>query len=198
MTTAHLIATGNPHPLAAHLALDRFATGRTIDERGLRPVSVRALKRIDNAEDPLPLVRAARRDRVSLSRRCRATAPGSRIRRTRTPFVAYVYERSNPRDWHAEWWLHVGGCRRLLKIERHTLTHEIRAVADSSRGAELMRGPARVGAGSATAATQPLQFRFDGRLMQGIEPATRSLRRCWPMACASSRAASSTTGRAVC
>jgi len=37
MTTAHLIATGNPHPLAAHLALDRFATGRTIDERGLGP-----------------------------------------------------------------------------------------------------------------------------------------------------------------
>ena len=32
-----------------------------------------------------------------------------------------------------------------------------------------MRGPARVGTGSATAATQPLQFRFDGRLMQGIE-----------------------------
>jgi methylglutamate dehydrogenase subunit A len=37
MTTAHLIATGDPHPLAAHLSLDRFATGRTIDERGLGP-----------------------------------------------------------------------------------------------------------------------------------------------------------------
>jgi sarcosine oxidase subunit beta len=37
MTTAHLIATGNSHPLAAHLALDRFANGRTIDERGLGP-----------------------------------------------------------------------------------------------------------------------------------------------------------------
>jgi len=44
---------------------------------------------------------------------------------------AYVYERINPRDWHHEWWLHVGGCRRLLRIERHTLTHEIRSVADS-------------------------------------------------------------------
>jgi sarcosine oxidase subunit delta len=47
-------------------------------------------------------------------------------------FTAYVYERSNRRDWHIEWWLHVGGCRRLLKIERHTLTHEIRAVADNA------------------------------------------------------------------
>jgi sarcosine oxidase subunit beta len=37
MTTAHLIATGNPHPLAAHLDLDRFAAGRTIDERGVGP-----------------------------------------------------------------------------------------------------------------------------------------------------------------
>ena len=43
-------------------------------------------------------------------------------------YAAYVYERDNPCGWHWEWWLHVGGCRRLLKIERHTLTHEIRAV----------------------------------------------------------------------
>ena len=37
MATAHLIAQGAPHPLAAHLALGRFAAGRTIDERGLGP-----------------------------------------------------------------------------------------------------------------------------------------------------------------
>jgi heterotetrameric sarcosine oxidase delta subunit len=40
-------------------------------------------------------------------------------------FAAYVYERDNRCDWHEEWWLHVGGCRKLLKIVRHTLTHEI-------------------------------------------------------------------------
>jgi heterotetrameric sarcosine oxidase delta subunit len=43
-------------------------------------------------------------------------------------FNAYVYERDNPLGWHTEWWLHVAGCRALLKIERHTLTHEIRSV----------------------------------------------------------------------
>jgi methylglutamate dehydrogenase subunit B len=43
-------------------------------------------------------------------------------------FNAYVYERDNPRDWHCEWWLHVAGCRRLLKVVRHTLTHEVRSV----------------------------------------------------------------------
>jgi heterotetrameric sarcosine oxidase delta subunit len=40
-------------------------------------------------------------------------------------FTAYVYERANPLGWHLEWWLHVGGCRRLLKVLRHTATHEI-------------------------------------------------------------------------
>ncbi|MGH8263343.1 MAG: sarcosine oxidase subunit beta family protein [Steroidobacteraceae bacterium] len=37
MTTAHLIARGEPHPVAAHLDLDRFASGRTVDERGIGP-----------------------------------------------------------------------------------------------------------------------------------------------------------------
>ncbi len=37
MSTAHLIARGEPHPVAAHLGLDRFANGRTIDERGIGP-----------------------------------------------------------------------------------------------------------------------------------------------------------------
>ena len=36
-TTAHLIAHGSPHPLAAHLDLGRFASGHTIDERGVGP-----------------------------------------------------------------------------------------------------------------------------------------------------------------
>jgi sarcosine oxidase subunit beta len=37
MATAHLIARGEPHPLAAHLSLKRFAAGRTLDERGIGP-----------------------------------------------------------------------------------------------------------------------------------------------------------------
>ncbi|MGG5819966.1 sarcosine oxidase subunit delta [Falsiroseomonas sp. HW251] len=40
-------------------------------------------------------------------------------------FVAYVYDRDNPRGWHLEWWHHVQGCRRVLKVRRDTLTHEI-------------------------------------------------------------------------
>ena len=37
MSTAHLIARGAAHPLAAHLDLARFAAGRTVDERGIGP-----------------------------------------------------------------------------------------------------------------------------------------------------------------
>ena len=43
-------------------------------------------------------------------------------------FQAYVYERANPSGWHLEWWLHVGGCRQVLKVARHAVTHAIAAV----------------------------------------------------------------------
>ncbi|WP_454812546.1 sarcosine oxidase subunit beta family protein [Labrys neptuniae] len=36
-TTAHLVATGAPHPLIAHFGLERFREGRVIDERGIGP-----------------------------------------------------------------------------------------------------------------------------------------------------------------
>ena len=50
-------------------------------------------------------------------------------------FAAYLYERDNPCGWHVEWWLHVFGCRRLLQVVRHTLTHEIRSVRDAAEAA---------------------------------------------------------------
>ncbi|MEI6457659.1 MAG: sarcosine oxidase subunit beta family protein [Pseudomonadota bacterium] len=37
VATAHLIATGEPHAIARHMDLDRFADGRLIDERGAGP-----------------------------------------------------------------------------------------------------------------------------------------------------------------
>ncbi|MBL8836469.1 MAG: sarcosine oxidase subunit delta [Alphaproteobacteria bacterium] len=43
-------------------------------------------------------------------------------------FYAYVFERDNPKGWHREWWQHVHGCRRFIKVVRHTVTHEIAAV----------------------------------------------------------------------
>lgn len=54
-------------------------------------------------------------------------------------FAAYVYERDNPRGWHLEWWLHVGGCRKLLKVARHTLTHDIAAIGAAGDDVALPR-----------------------------------------------------------
>jgi heterotetrameric sarcosine oxidase delta subunit len=43
-------------------------------------------------------------------------------------YASYVYERQNVSGWHREWWLHMAGCRKLLTVTRHTVTHEIREV----------------------------------------------------------------------
>lgn len=40
-------------------------------------------------------------------------------------FHAYVFERANPKGWQVEWWHHVHGCQLVLKVVRHTVTHEI-------------------------------------------------------------------------
>jgi len=58
-------------------------------------------------------------------------------------FAAYVYERDNPLGWHVEWWLHVAGCRQLLRVVRHTVTHEIRSVSDAAEAATATTGRAR-------------------------------------------------------
>ncbi|MBM3478591.1 MAG: sarcosine oxidase subunit delta [Alphaproteobacteria bacterium] len=41
----------------------------------------------------------------------------------------YLHLRDNPRGWTVEWWLHSAGCRAVLKVRRHTVTHQVDAVA---------------------------------------------------------------------
>jgi heterotetrameric sarcosine oxidase delta subunit len=48
------------------------------------------------------------------------TAPDAEAR-----FVAYLYERDNPRGPDREHWYHAAGCRRWLTVVRDTLTHEV-------------------------------------------------------------------------
>ena len=48
---------------------------------------------------------------------------------------ASVYDRANPAGEHAEIWQHAGGCRRLLRVVRNTLTHEISDVTMLGPGA---------------------------------------------------------------
>ncbi len=46
---------------------------------------------------------------------------------------AYLYDHANPEGWVAEGWYHRAGCRRYLKVERHTLTNEVRSVTPAAR-----------------------------------------------------------------
>ena len=37
----------------------------------------------------------------------------------------FVYNRVSPRGKHLELWQHLSGCRKWIKVERDTATHEI-------------------------------------------------------------------------
>jgi sarcosine oxidase subunit delta len=39
----------------------------------------------------------------------------------------YLYFKANPRGWTAETWYHGAGCRRFIRVERHTETNEVRS-----------------------------------------------------------------------
>jgi len=52
-------------------------------------------------------------------------------------FYDFVYTRANPKGWHVEWWHHTGGCRLYLKVLRHTVSHEIRAVVSAEEPLEV-------------------------------------------------------------
>lgn len=39
-----------------------------------------------------------------------------------------LYQRANPAGWNIELWWHAAGCRQWLRVERHTLTHEIGSI----------------------------------------------------------------------
>lgn len=78
-------------------------------------------------------------ERDEIEFRYRGDASKTRPAGELAALTAYVYERDNPRGWHLEWWLHVGGCRKLLKVSRHTLTHEIRSVIAAEDSASPQR-----------------------------------------------------------
>jgi sarcosine oxidase, subunit delta len=46
---------------------------------------------------------------------------------TREQWRTYLYLRANPLGWVTETWYHRMGCRRYIRLERHTGTNEVRA-----------------------------------------------------------------------
>jgi sarcosine oxidase subunit delta len=89
----------------------------------------------------IPCPWCGERDETEFRYRGAAAGPRPPPQADLAAFSAYVYERDNPRGWHREWWLHVGGCRRLLLVVRHTLSHEIRASVDAAESATLAPEP---------------------------------------------------------
>lgn len=58
--------------------------------------------------------------------------PEDPARVTDAEWLAYIYDRSNGKGLHVEWWYHQHGCRSWLRVERDTLTHAITAVQAAS------------------------------------------------------------------
>jgi len=54
---------------------------------------------------------------------------------TATPqeWRAYLYLRANVCGWTTETWYHRMGCRRYIRVERHTETNEIRSVTPADQ-----------------------------------------------------------------
>jgi heterotetrameric sarcosine oxidase delta subunit len=48
---------------------------------------------------------------------------------TPSQWRGYLYLRANPCGWTSETWYHRMGCRRFIKVERHTETNEVRLAA---------------------------------------------------------------------
>lgn len=46
---------------------------------------------------------------------------------TPTDWREYLYVHDNRSGWTAEGWYHRAGCRKVIRVERHTLTNEVRS-----------------------------------------------------------------------
>src|ERR1700733_9215035 len=138
-----------------------------------RPVPVRALTKAVDAANPMSLVWRARRNRVSLSRRCQPVAAQRRCRPGGVQRLCLRAQKS------ARLASGVVAARRRLPpaaetgashpdardpLRRHGAGS---ALAAAGTGA-LMQGPGRIADGLLTDPERPLGFRFDGQPMQGL------------------------------
>jgi heterotetrameric sarcosine oxidase delta subunit len=85
----------------------------------------------------IPCPHCGPRDEAEFTYRGDATAKRPPADAPESAFHDYVYARRNPLGWHVEWWHHQAGCRQFLKVVRHTMTHEIHAVAAATAAVEL-------------------------------------------------------------
>ena len=101
-------------------------------------------------------------------------------------FVSYLYERTNPDEWHRELWYHAAGCQSWLVVTRHVTCHVITSV-ESAKDVAFKRLAARqeplqaevfgAAAGLPAAAPHPdaLPVREDERGEGAAPPTTSTL-----------------------
>src|SRR5258706_9693278 len=121
----------------------------------------------------MSLVRRPRRNRISVSRRCLAVAPGEQ-RQSGGVLRPDLHPREPPRLAPRV----VAACRRLPQAPqsrppyRHARDSHRRPCTGSSGVADgtgaAVSGPGRVATGLWTRPDEPLDFRFDGRALRGL------------------------------
>ena len=169
---AHTIAHDEPHALNAPFALERFDDRRA--DRRARRRRGRALSDAGMLLDPLPLVRAARRDRVPLRRPGAASPyPADPDALTDAEWAEYLFLRDNPKGPFAERWVHSAGCRRWFNVVRDTVTTRSSRVPPGEPPAVSGRMPAADAIDRAAAAVHVRR-----RASYRASRATRSPPRC--------------------
>ena len=142
------------------------------------------------------------RDETEFRYRGDASLPHPESNASLAECCAQTYVRENRRGWHLRWWR---ACRRppeAPSVVRHTDTHEIRAVGQcrisgvaNGTGAAVS-GRAELPRVCGRARTSPSNFVSTGERCAACA-VTLWPPPCSPMACSSSGAASSITGRAA-
>ena len=197
---AATIASGEPHPLAAPVHA-RPLPHRPADRRG----GGRGRGALSMLLIPCPYCGDAAGDRVPLWRRgaYRAAARARRARATRHGPTSSTCAPTR-RGVHAERWRHIHGCGRFFNCVRDTVSDRILATYRSAsrsprprRDAAPMSAHFRTETGGQHRPVAAARLHLRRRGADRALPATRSPRRCSPMASISSGARSSITGRAA-
>ena len=75
----------------------------------------------------IPCPHCGLRDEIEFRYRGDASFPRPDANAPPEAQMAATYERANPKGWHREYWLHASGCRQVIRLVRHTVTHQIAA-----------------------------------------------------------------------
>ena len=192
---AYTIASDEPHPLNAAFTLERFAQGRTIDEKGAGPIRGRI--RMKQPADAALTLRerppeggtapsaAGRCEGAVLLIPCPWCGPRAQIEFTyggdatlqrpapdapEAQWLAYVYVRDNPCGPHDELWLH---SRRLPALVQgpprhaHARDSRERAPRRSAPGSRGVTQPQRLPAGRSRRPDAAAGLRIRRRALRG-------------------------------